>query len=187
MTVRSERSKHRDIFGYQSAIVLTKLIVRVIMSYYFILLVLVGSLLTIGMGVAILVCCFMWVRRSENVWTKSEIEEKKLLSRKAKEMANLGQRKCGTDQAKNKDAFVRVLSEESVTKATLHAHDIPQIVVEMTTNDAYADHTHNCLFQQERDYEQITSAPSEQLHIAMINNKAYSSVHHFSNHHYQGQ
>ena len=138
------------------------------MTFYIILFLLV-SLLAVGIGVAILVLCVAWVKMSENVWTKSELEEKKIMAK--------------TKQYKIKD-FISKDSTGEVSSGVLHLA-IPITSMDMTANDAYGDHTHNPLPHQVGNYEEVDGTQSEQERegctrtniISTIENAAYNTVH----------
>ena len=139
------------------------------MTFYIILFLLV-SLLAVAIGVAILVLCVAWVKMSENVWTKSELEEKKNLAK--------------TKQRKIKDFISKESTVKVFSSGVLHLA-IPITSMDMTANDAYVDHTFNPLPHQVSDYEEVDGTQSEQERegctktniISTIENAAYNTVH----------
>lgn len=126
-----------------------------------IFLVLLPIVAVVCIGTAILICCIVWVKQSESVWTKSELEEKRLANGQqerrqredskqdgSKSKAKLTQRSGNRHPGASRDSnqVDNIVDDVNTQRTSSCTH------IEMSDNEAYTnEHQNICI----HDYEII--------------------------------
>lgn len=154
------------------------------------------AVLAVGTGVGVLVCCVVWLKRSESIWTKAEQEEEKIVKRKRKqngpglkavkikadsELPKQTGFKNSTANSYSCDVHVQAYTTDSAIKHTDQATNS----MEIAQNEAYSEIHHpvqiqedtSAHIQEENSSQEANVTNKSNTEIKADQNVAYKSTH----------